>query len=127
MGELEKLAYTSIKTGEFAKPFTAPVMFIRPMNKIPKPMEISPIVFAFLVLTNIISTIPKNRAIGANVSVSNSHRKKLPPPYIKARLVIQAVMVVPIFAPITMETACFRVNTPAPINATAKTIVAVEL
>ena len=127
IGVSEKLASTSINAGEFAKPFTAPVIFIRPMNRIPKPIEMSPMVLAFLVLINMMSTMPRNSAIGANVSVSKNHSSQLPPPSIKARLVIQAVTVVPIFAPITIATACFSVNTPAPISATARTIVAVEL
>ena len=40
---------------------------------------------------------------------------------------ICAVTVVPILAPMTMDTACFRFSTPAPIRATVRTMVAVEL
>ena len=128
MGLSPRPASSSRKAGLFAKPFTAPVMFIRPTNRIPKPMQISPTVLVLLLLMNMISTIPMNSAMGANVSVSKSHSSQLSPlDSRKARVVIQAVMVVPMLAPMTMDTACFRFSTPAPIRATARTMVAVEL
>ena len=129
MGESATLCSISTNTGESLKPFTAPVMLIRPTNRMPKPIQISPTTLLRLDLTNMIRMIPISSAMGASVSVSNSHRTRLSPspPPIKARLVIQAVIVVPMLAPITIETACFRVNAPAPSNATARTMVAVEL
>ena len=121
-------ASRSIKAGLSAKPFTAPVIFIKPTNRIPKPMQISPASLLFLLLTNIIRIIPAKRATGAKVSVSKSHNSQFWPSLsTKAKVVIQAVIVVPILAPITMETACRKVRTPAPIRATARTMVAVEL
>ena len=127
IGVWEKLARKSRNTGLLEKPFTAPVMFIKPTNRIPKPMQISPTVLVLLDLMNITKMMPINNAIGARVSVSNSHSSQLSPASRKARFVSHAVMVVPMLAPRTMETACFNVRTPAPIKATARTMVAVEL
>ena len=54
------------------------VIRFKPTNRMPKPMQISPMVLERLDLMNISSTMPMIRAIGASVSVSNSHSSQLP-------------------------------------------------
>ena len=71
--------------------------------------------------------MPATKAMGAKVSVSNSHSRKLPSDSMELSRMIWAVTVVPMLAPMTMDTACFRFSTPAPIRATVSTMVAVEL
>ena len=109
------------------KGLTPSVIRFRPTNRTPKPMAISAMGLEDLVLMNISSTMPMTKAIGARVSVSKSHSRKLPSDSTLPRRISWAVTVVPMFAPITMDTACFRFSTPAPISATVSTMVAVEL
>ena len=124
---LVKNARNASKALEPINGFTPSVIKFRPMKSTPKPMQISPIGFADLRLINISRIIPMTSATGARVSVSNSQRNQFVPASMSDRRIICAVTVVPILAPITMDTACLRFRTPAPISATVRTMVAVEL
>ena len=71
--------------------------------------------------------MPATSATGARVSGLKNSRIILPEESMSMSLIICAVMVVPILAPITMLTACLRSRIPALIKPTVNTIVAVEL
>ena len=68
-------------------------------------MQISPMVLEFLLLTNMTRIMPAIKAMGASLSVLNSHRNKLSSDWIEPSRMICAVTVVPMFAPMTMDTA----------------------
>ena len=59
------------------KGLTPSVIRFRPINRTPKPIQMSPMGFAVFFLINISRTIPMMSAMGAKVSVSNSHRNRL--------------------------------------------------
>ena len=106
---------------------TASVIDIRPMKRIPKPIAIIPGVFNDSFFTNMIKMIPKISATGAKKSGLKNARIEPLPDSISIKRIICAVTVVPMLAPITILTACFKFKIPAPIKPTVNTIVAVEL
>ena len=116
-----------MNASDSAKGSTAAVIFRSPEKSIPKPTAISPGVLLLGDFTNIIRIIPTTSATGARVSGLKNSRIILPEESISISRIICAVIVVPILAPITILTACFRFSIPALINPTVKTIVAVEL
>ena len=121
------LCMRSMKASDSARGSTAEVIFKSPENSTPNPMAISPGVLLFGVFMNIKSMIPTTVASGANVSGLKNSSIILPEESISISLMICAVIVVPMLAPITMLTACLRFRIPALIRPTVRTIVAVEL
>ena len=93
----------------------------------PKPIKIMPMFFVLPFLMNMMRMIPAISASGARVEGLKNSSRTLPPASISIRRMIWAVTVVPMFAPMTMLTACRRFKMPAPMRPTVRTIVAVEL
>ncbi len=67
---------------------TPSVISFRPMNSTPKPMQMSPMVLEFLLLTNMARTMPATSAMGASLSVLNSHRSRLPSDWMEPSRII---------------------------------------
>ena len=84
-----------------------------PMNKIPRPAKISPKALTFLPLRNVTSTTPKIATSGAILDAS--------------RAISCPVIVVPILAPMMIQTAWFNVISCEFTKPTTITVVAEEL
>ena len=90
------------KVSDSARGATALVMVIMPVNSTPKPTHISPGPLTLLRFTNMTSMMPIMSAAGARVEGLNISSTTFPPDSISMSLMICAVIVVPILAPITM-------------------------
>ena len=112
---------------DWARLFTAPVMFSRPENRMPKPMAILPMDLEFLKNWPMMSTMPKIRAMGAKVEGWKKRRMSAPEASISKRRMIWPVTVVPTLAPMMMPRLWCRVKMPAPTRPAVMTMVAVEL
>ena len=106
---------------------TAALMFIRPTNNMPKPMQIVPAVVALRFLTNMIRIMPIRRASGARLSDLKKYKGLSAPALTSMSRMICAVIAVPTFAPRTIPIDWRNFKKPAPTRPTVKTIVAVEL
>ena len=87
-----------------------------PKNKRPNPIKASPMASFFSLFTEI------SRKPIPNIGIAKAEMSNLNP----KRETIQAVMVVPIFAPKITPTDCFKVKSPAFTKDTTITVVALE-
>ena len=111
---------------EFVSAFTAPVMFRRPENRIPKPIAIFPMDLELRVRFVMIRTIPKISATGASVDGCRKRSHDVPPASRSSRRMICPVTVVPTLAPMMMPSDWVSVRIPAPTRPEVITIVAVD-
>ena len=105
---------------------TDPVMFMRPENRMPKPMAIVPMRLEFLNLKPMMSTMPMMRARGASVEGLKNCSQEVAESSTSSRRMIWPVTVVPTLAPMTMPRDCLSVMMPAPTRPDVMTMVAVE-
>ena len=124
---LENVESIVANSGDCESGATALVMEINPVKRMPKPRKISPKVLLLPRLMNIIRIMPTMAASGASVVGLNNSIRTFPLEFRSIKRMICAVMVVPILAPKTILTDCFRLRIPAAIRPTVSTIVAVEL
>ncbi len=116
-GFLPRIRNALAKTGASLYGVTAPDIKLSPINRMPKPVMISPSLFFFSSAPNSTIKTPIPTTRGAR----NSGLHMLPHSLSDT---IHAVTVVPIFAPIITPTACERLIMPALTNPTTITVVA---
>ena len=90
------------KVSDSARGATAFVIVIMPVKRMPKPTQISPGPLTLLFLMNMTRMMPMMSARGARVEGLKNSSTMLPPDSMSMSRMIWAVMVVPMFAPMTM-------------------------
>ena len=115
-----------LNSGTFANPSTAFDMVSIPNISVAKPSKIVPVSLLLLDFKNIVITMPKTARTGVNEVGFKSFTKRLSPS-IPASDKIQAVTVVPMFAPIITFIAWRSFITPELTKPTTITVVAEEL
>ena len=106
---------------------TAVLIFIRPTNRMPNPMQMVPALPAACFLTNMIRMMPIVSARGARLSDLKKYRMLVEPACRSMSRMIWAVIAVPTLAPRTIPIDWWNERNPAPTRPTVRTIVAVEL
>ena len=112
-----------LKPSISASGFTAPLIVSIPIIRIAKPAKIEPMSFFLLLFVKSKRQTPISARIGAKEDGFNIWITKFSPS-IPVRLKIQDVIVVPIFAPMIIPTACFNCMIPEFTNPTTITVVA---
>ena len=123
------MANNSLNNGSSESGETASVIKNMPVNKTPKPMQISPAMRIFVFLQAIMITIPTSAVTDAIDIGFKKLSIALAPALlpISPTLKMTEVTVVPILAPIMIPIALRNFNTPALTKPTTITVVAEEL
>ena len=109
---LEKVETSSTNSGESRRGDMAALIMSMPMNSTPRPARIWPMCCIFVSFTKTMSTTPTKANRGARAPTS--------------RAMSIPVMVVPMLAPMMIQTAWFSVIMPALTKPTTMTVVAEE-
>ena len=121
---LENMVRIPVNSGTSASGFTAPLMVSIPVIRMAKPTRIVPRSFCFSLRANIRRQTPASARAGEKEDGFSRRRKKLLLS-IPDRLKIHEVMVVPMFAPMIIPTACVSfIMMPELTNPTTITVVA---
>ena len=126
IGLFDKCTNNISKTPLLFNSLTPLVIFINPVNKIPKPINIVPVLSDLLFVTNIIKIIPIINASGASVEGLKNCSQAVDEESISIKRIICPVTVVPIFAPTTTPNDCLKVKRFAATSPDVITIVAVD-